>query len=585
MSWAGHPGPGEGDDGWVGIDMTRDKPSVSQGRLSRGQNTRLVTRKAKQRNGTAIPQDFNPVGGFVNSIIGSGVYRNPTGDQVLLVAPAGVTYTLALQSGRDPLQINYSAAEIAGGRTNGFGIVTFAQSFDKVNLFRRPVQAAQKNLVWDGVSGHNWEIIALSAFGKELIPTVWNGEPFMDRIVYYSDNYGAVPWRDQWLVSDIEDYTSYDSVYQSIRTNTGESDYITRIMGYFRGSVIVFKSHSIHQVSVLRGLYPFQVEQRQLTTTLGSIGNKMPLEVGGDVIFLSLPNGFYRLSEVIQEQIVTLPLPISEQIQDIVDQINWLKTATFGCSEALGNYAFFGVALGPSTQGLNAILVYNTQSKEWESAPDTWADPGFTFHRLHVTTYGGVDRLFAVDYVNGTIYLLYEGVADELRSGTFSVPYLLETRGYTGGDTVAFKRFGRASVAVSMSGATAKVTAISDGFNEEKVLGTITKDRAEFYIHGHKLFDPTVDDPDEPKREDYSSGTVSDFATEDFEDLPLGPIAQLPGTPGLIVGNKQQSVERFLVRSNARWCALRIENNSGQCDVLSVGVESTPAVTTARTAA
>jgi hypothetical protein len=584
MSWAGHPGPGEGDDGWVGIDMTRDRPSVSQGRLSRGQNTRLVTRRAKQRGGTAIPQDFNPVGGFANAIIGSEVYRDPNGTQMLLVAPAGVTYTLAFQYARDPLQINYSATEIASGRTNGFGTVMFAQTFDKVNLFRRGIQVGQKNLVWDGTSTGKWEIIALSPLGSALIDTVWNGEPFMDRIIYYNDNHGAVPWRDQWIVSDIEDYTSYTSPYQLIRTNTGESDYITRIMSYFRGSAVVFKNHSIHQATDLR-TYPFSMQQRMLTTTLGSIGNKMPLEVGGDIIFLSMPNGFYRLSEVIQEQIITLPLPISEPIQDIIDDINWPITATYGCSEALGNYAFFGVALGPSAQGLNSILVYNTQSKEWESAPDTWADPGFTFNRLHVTTYGGIDRLFAVDYVNGTIYLLYEGVADELRSGTFAVPYLVETRGYTGGDTVGFKRFGRASVAVSMSGATATVTAISDGFNEEKLLGTITKDRAEFYIHGHKLFDPAVDNPDEPKREDYSSGTPSEFATEDFEDLPLGPIAQLPGTPGLIVGNKQQSLERFLVRSNARWCALRIENNSGQCDLLSVGVESVPAVTTARTAA
>src|SRR4030095_86709 len=137
------------------------------------------------------------------------------------------------------------------------GGVEFAQTFDKLSLFRRPLQTGQKNLVWDGgsavvsgVSNTHWEIVALSAEGNKLAPTVWHGEPFMDRLIWYNAKFAGVVGRDTWYISDIEDYTSYDDVYQVVRTNTGESDYITRIMSYFRGSVLIFKNQSIHMATV-----------------------------------------------------------------------------------------------------------------------------------------------------------------------------------------------------------------------------------------------------------------------------------------------------------------------------------------------
>jgi hypothetical protein len=463
----------DGDTRFIGIDMTRDRGLLQPGMLALGENGRTRTGGYVQRPGTFIPSDFNPV--FEATFVGSGVFRDPNGEEILLIAPANKTYVHAVEYGKDPYRINYSAAAIAANVNNGVGGVDFVQSFDKVTLLKRPIGVGQVNLVWDGTGDTNgdgiadttFDITVLSGTGIALVPPHTSGEPFQDRIIFYDANTPTnIARRDTWLMSDILDYTSYDPVFQVIRTNPGESDYITRIMGYFHSSVIVFKNRSIHQVTLLP-VFPVSVQQRVLSLAIGSVGKDMPLEVGGDVIFLSDRGGFYRLSEVVEEQVTTLPIAISEPIQEIIDQINWPATRSAGCSTQLDNYALFGIAIAPSFNGCNAILVYNTQSRQWESAPDRWMDANFGFNKLHITNYAGIRRIFAVDYQNSAVYLMYEGLGDDLRSGFFPVPFKVETRGYVGDDPFSFKRYLRATANFATSNPSIKVTAISDGINEE----------------------------------------------------------------------------------------------------------------------
>ena len=582
------PDATSGDNAFQFIDMTRDKPNVQAGGISLGQNTRLRTGRIKQRKGTFMPGDFNPPVGFGNYLVGSGVFRDPNGDELLVVAPANVAYTWNLRHGRDPFKILYAngspgdptGTNGAGGGVNG---VQFVQAFDKLILLRRPLVGAE-NLVWDGGTSTEWETMTLSSAGRTLIPGMFNGEPFMDRIIYYKANAPGVGTRDQWLISDYGDYTSYDAVYQAFRTNSAEADFITKVMPYYRDSVIIFKNQSIHMSEFARTL-PVQRSERIVNKTIGSVGNKMPLMIGGDVLFASMPQGFYSLSEVIQEQIATLPTPISESIQPVIDDINWPITLQMGCSVALDNYAFFGVAIGRGATRLNTILVYDTQRKVWESAGDTWRDPTFAFNALHVTNYDAVGRVFAIDYLTSAIYLLYEGLADELVTGTFSVPFKMETRGYVGDDPIAFKRWGRGIVSIATYEPDVTVTAIVDGYNEEKEVARITKNRQRYYQHGRADFDVLTDDPDEQKRQDYSLSDPDNFVADDFEDLPEGEINSIPPTSPPILGPLQETSERMLIRSFGRYCALRIENNEGACEVTSVGLESTHAVNTTRTAA
>jgi hypothetical protein len=571
------------DNFWQGIDMTRDKPLVKPGLLSLGENTRLQDGKARQRAGTIIAADYQPPGGFANFLVGSGVYRNPNSIEILLVAEANQSYVWAFSDGKDPFKVPLDVT--VTGDTGGT-LVNFVQGFDKVVMMRVPIQGSQ-NLVWDGVNGDNFVPTVLSTNGLVLVPPSWFGEPIEDRIAFYfSTLISPNPGRDQWILSDVEDYTSYDDVYQLFRTNAAESDYITRIMAYFQGGILVFKNQSIHMVTELP-TYPLTIQARVLSTELGSAGPWMPLMIGGDVIFLSEPNGFYRLSEIIQNQITALPLPVSEPIQAVINDINWPITHNWGSSASLGQYAFFGVARGTDATVLNTILVYNTQTRQWESAGDTWADPSFTFNRLHVTNYNGVHRLFAVDYTNSVIYLLYEGINDETISGNFAVPYKIETRGYIGDDAMQFKKFGRATVGISTYSPSVTITAITDGHNEEKNLTPVplTKSPDKYYTFGRGDFVQGVDDQNDQKREDYSTEGIDVFAGEDFENLTVGEILFIPPTSTpTATGSQQESVERLLVRSFGRWCALRVENNQGVCDVVAAGVESRHAMNTGKVA-
>jgi hypothetical protein len=567
----------DGDNGWKGIDMLHEPSTVPPGYLSRSENKRLLDGRSRKRPGTTYPADYNSI--FENYIIGSAIYSGPNNTETMLVATAGATYVWSLQFGKDPQKIMLNASEISMGRTTGFYGVEFVQAFEKVLLLRRPFVTGQHTLVWDGVIGgtpaSTFDPVTLSDEGLNLIPDTWNGEAFQDRVLLYTALYNAPNIRDTLYMTDVNDVTSFDKALGTFRINSGESDTITRVLGYYKGAAIILMVNSIHMLENFT-VDPFQASQRLISARLGSVGNKMPLLVGQELYFASNPGGIYGLLEIQTESITAEPLPLSLPIDPIIKRINWPYAHLYGCSNKLGPYGFFAFPIDGAVGGNNAILVLNTTNREWESAPDWWANEDFRINALHVTDYNGQRALFGLDYAASKIYVLYQGIEDEINGDSVPVHDLMETRGYVNGDPSGFKRYQRTIIGVSTYDPDAKVTAISDGFNEEKELGTITKDRLRFYVHGHPRFDVAKDDPTEPKRQDYST-TDTNSAIEDFEQLPVGPLPFIPPTPLVFNGVMQQSLERFRIRQNGRWCKIRIEDTGGICDVTGVGVEAIPA--------
>ncbi len=563
----------DGDPAFRGIDMIHDRSTLAPGYLAKAENKRLREGTAATRPGTGLPNDFNPV--FANKILGSGIYSNPNGEEVMLVAELNVTYVWALQFNKDPVKINLVAGQNTG--TNPLGLVQFVQAFDKVLMLRFPI-AGQPPLVWDGINANTFNAITLIPPGATLIPTTLFGVPHKNRLVLYDPYTPAASLRDHVYLTDVNNYSSYDTVYGDVRINAGESDMIVSVLPFFKDSLIVFKKGSIHMLENFTEPLATATgsgDQRMLTNQLGGVSVRLPIMVGTDIMFASEPGGFYRISEVIQEQIGTQPVPISRRIQPVIDQIDWGRMGWWGCSALLGDYAYFGITRkGFGTNGLipacDAVLVYNTVTNEWESAPDWRDDPSFLINALHVTLYNGAQRLFALDYTNSRIYLMDEGIEDEVNGDIIPIYDIMESRGYVCNDPAGFKRFERVSIGLRTYDPNAVVTAISDGVNEEKQLAVVTKDRTKFYVHGHKDFDVNAgDDATEQKREDYSPvGDFDNFAVEDFENLPEGPIDFLPPTGAAVQGPKQQSLERFQIRQNGRWVSIRIENTGGQCDCL-----------------
>lgn len=578
----------DGDKSFVGIDMFHDPPQLQPGMVRYAENKRIRDGRLVKRPGTVYPGDFN--GMFVSTIIGSGVFRNPNGQEVLLIAEAGVRYVWALQFGRDPIKILYSTTELVT-RHNGYGVVSFVQSFDKILMLRAPVQAgtpAMKNLIWNGnvdqtVDTNRWTPVTFTSTGDNAeVKLAWQGEPFQDRILFYLPYWPApaaspsVMGRDQFIMSDALDYNSYDDVFGVFRINAGQSDMITKILGYFKGAVIVLMYRSIHMLENFSLMDPTLASQRELAPRLGSVGNRFPITTGREVYFLSEPTGVYAISEVIEDSIAVEPEPVSLQIDKIIQRINWPEAHIRACSEKLGDLMFFAVPLDNCVGGNNAVLVMNGANRQWYSAPDWWDDVNFRINNMHTTFYNGVRSIFGIDYGAQRVYLLYSGGAeDEINGGIVPIRDRFATRGYDLGDPTAFKRFQRVRIAVSTYAPDAVVTAVSDGFNERKELGTIQKDRTKFYVHAHPPFDENRDDATEPKRQDYSV-MDEDFAADDFETYPEGPIPFIPATPLIWTGNLQESVEAKQIRQNGRWVSIEVEDGGGRCDTLAVTVDAIP---------
>jgi hypothetical protein len=571
----------DGDPFFKGIDMLHDRAIVGQNYLARCENKRLRDGPASTRGGTSEPPELNPV--FTNRIIGSYIYSNINGDEVMLVAEANQTFVWQLQYNTAPVKINLNAGE---GDT-GAGGVEFCQAFDKVLLLRRP-NATGIMLMWDGFPAgpgppvHTGTFDRVQSFfdptsGLNGVVTTWFAEPFENRVLYYFVN-GTLNWRTQFNASDILDPSSYDDIYGAFRVSAAQSDQLTRLIGWQKGTLLAFMQHSIYVVENFT-VDPTQTTQRVLSTKVGNVGNKVPVLVGSEVFFLSDPGGFYKVSQVIQDQIGYEPVPISRSIQPIIDRIDFGRPDFFGtdfagCSEALGDYCFFAVPLLdlpgiPNSGANNAVLVYNTVTSEWESAPDWWDDANFRIDRLHVTRYAGARRLFGLDYTAKKIYLMYEGQLDYINGNSLTVKDVIETRGYVAGDPSAFKRFERLILGIRTLQPDITVTAVSDGVDEELELATITKNGEESYVHGRG---PTYF----PKLEDYTIGAVN-FVAQDFESLPVGDISVLPPVNTAAVSLlKQQSLERFPIGQVGRWCSIRVENASGEADVLGIAIEGIP---------
>jgi hypothetical protein len=554
----------DGDTGFDGVNMLLDRDKLPPGTLALSENKRLRKGIAEKRPGSTFAGDFNPT--FENVILASHIYKNPNGEEVMLVATSGASYIWVLQYGKDPYKVNLDSGTV------GTGLVFFCQAFDKVYLFR--VMLAANTKFWDGDPAHNFVDVALVPPGTTKIPNLYSGVPFADRICLYTPYHPFAPDRDTIYRTDINNYSSYDPVYGKIRVNSGESDTITSVFPFFHGSLIVFMRHAVHMVENF-GI-DTQTSQRRLSDKVGSECIFMPLMVGADVIFLHDPGGFYRINEAIQEQIVVDPIPISEQIRPMIDRINWDEVKLYGCSAALNDYAYFAVPIDGATGGNNAIFVYNQVSKKWESNRDWFDDRDFRINRLHVTYYNNQKRVFAVDNAAAKIYVLYDGFEDEINGIPRPVRDKMATRGYVCGDPGSFKRFQRGLIGIRTYDPEATLITVTEGFNEVIHAVDIEKNRTKYYQHGHADFNALTDDPNLPKREDYSVDSVDEFCIEDFEDLPVGPLDFIPPTSFTFSGIKQETLEPFPIRRNGRWISIEIESNSGVCDVLGVGVEGIP---------
>lgn len=540
----------EGDPRFVSVNMKLDRDKLETGVLAKSVNKRLRKGIAATRDGTWPPVFANIVN--PTRIRGWGVYSNPNGDEVLLVA--GDTKIYAIKDGVYPTTLDVDS--------HMSPVVEFIQAHDKVIVFQSEPLA--KQLVWDGVNPDGFVGITKkdpADTSTSLIPQAVTAEHAADRLLIITGN-------NDIIATDIADYTSYDPILEKFYVNSNTSDVIVRVFQYALGIVIVFKSRSVHALLNYTG-DPSVAQVQLVNSHLGLAGRKAVLQLGGDILFLSDPGGIYRIAQTFESRIETVPVPISDSIQPLIDRINW--SAASGAVAALaGEYAYFFVPIDGETRN-NCAIVINGVTGLIEGY-DTWDEEStFRVDDLKVTLYNGERRLYALDKTAVRIYVMYEGKSDFIYNPDtevtteFQISDVMETRGYAtlGWNAATRRDFKRVELGVSTWAPSMTVTELTETAGDERALNVtpITKSRTEYDTFARKDWDPTNinDDWETYGRQDYS--ILADDTGFD------------PGS-GIDPDRKQASTLRFATKARGRYISYRIENNQGQADVTSLLVES-----------
>lgn len=535
----------EGDERFLEINEKLSSDQLQPGQVHRAVNKRLRDGKAATRFGTIMPASANAVA--FGAIMGSGLYSNPNGLEVILIAAPDAVYAIA--DGTPAARIPIDDEVVLDSPCE------FVQAFDKVILFRGIDRIP---LEWDGISAAGFAKIAMSTPHdptKHLIPNAITGEVFKNRLLVPVD-------RDQVDVSDVLDYTQFDEFLENFRINQGSADALVRIFPYANSSVIMFKERSILELfGFTDSNNPGAATLQPINDSLGLASRRAVINDGSDVQFMADTAGIYRLTQVIQDRTQTHPVPLSDPIQPVINRINWKKKETIVVA-SLGEYIYWAVPIDGS-EVANALLVYNNASGKWESAPDVW-NGEIDITNLIVMNYQGRQSLYAIDATAGAIYVLGIGKTDQLQSGEYQIRDLVETRGYAtlGWNAASQRSQKRVEIAVSTWNPSIVVTELTEKANDERNLtrNAITTNRLKYDIFGKNDF--IADN----RNDDYNARGRQDYSTDMADGIYLGS--------GIDLEKKQRKILRFSVQTMGRWVSYRIESTQGACDVEGVLAES-----------
>jgi hypothetical protein len=548
----------EGDQFLDKVNMKEDRATLPPGTLALSVNKRLRKKKAETRGGVWPPVFVNILG--LSVIRGFGVYSNPNGDELFLVA--GDTEIYINKDGTYPTSL-----EAFGDMADS---VEFVQARNKIYLFQG---VDTQPLVWDGVDANGFIAITKTHTddtSTDLIPNAVTAEAASDRFLIKKD-------KNSVLATDIGDYVSYDPILEVFYVNSGTSDEIVRVFAYAKGIALVFTHRNINALTNYTG-DPTLATVELLNSELGLAGRKAVTMLGGDVLFLSEPGGIYRVAAAFESRLQTVPLPVTDPIQPLIERINW-AAAGGAVAKSLGEYNYFAVPIDGSLVN-NCMIVFNGATNIVEGF-DTFP-AAFQIDDLCVTLYNGERRLFALDKNSAKIYVMYEGKSDYVYEPLGDTPDVaiehqiedvIETRGYATTETGYYARSGyntstrhdfkKVEIAVETWTPSIQVTELTESVGADRALNVnpITKSRTEYDTFGRKDWEPTNENDDWGTygRQDYS--VVADDTGFD------------PGS-GIDPDRKQASTLRFSTKARGRFVSYRIANSQGQCDVSNVLVES-----------
>lgn len=544
------PSGGEGDAQWTGIWPQARPDQVQPGFAHMAENMTFAERDAQTRPGSYTPASFLHAG-FTGPLYGSAVWSDPDGLEWLLIAAADGIWRM-----RD----GHTARKIAIPE-NLAARVEIVPAFNRVLVFRGEDLTPW---VWLGKLTTGFAAVSQAATEDGTVP-IPNGPVTGQGLKPVLLNQRLfVPHSKRLLAaSDLLDYVRYDAAFDDFNLSGVGDDALVGLLPFAGAAILVGNDQSLQLLdglsADLSGSRLFPVNSR-----IGVCGGATMATVGAEVFFLSNPGGVYRVSQVTESRIATVPLPVSYPITPLIERINFTAASAAVAAVFDGSY-WLAVPLDDAT-GNNAILRYDTQLEAWQSL-DTYP-AGVQLSALHVTDYQGAKRLYAADYANARVHLLEQGRHDTLGGGnagaTVYHPIVsrLAVRGYLLSENQP-KRFMRGRVHLRGWNPSYQVRAIGEGVNDTTaLLAAQTPARTKFKVWG---------------KPDYvATNANNDHAGEDRQDYSV-TTPFYTGADGISFDLEQAHEEPFVIRLRGRYLQLEITNATGTLAIASTQVDANAA--------
>ncbi|NBW11372.1 MAG: hypothetical protein EBR82_25400 [Caulobacteraceae bacterium] len=523
------------------------RPQITPGTPATGTQMLIFIRQPSQGSAAFGQAGFMAVAPEPrDAILRVGVYTSDDGTEWVLLATRDAVYRLRDDRAAQRWELPVTLDTVGD----------FVQYANRVLLFRRNDAPP---LIWDGEG--EWQVLAQDEgdiVNVRVMPNASTAEVIANRL--------ALPYgRDFVVLTDILGF-QYDATKQIYAINQGADDSLVRIVPYTQQSLLCFKTRSIYLLNGLEGGLD-NVTVTELSRGVGLIAPKAVAAVGPDMYFLTHA-GVYRVQQVATDRYAAGSAPVSDPIERFFEtRVNW-RAVGGALALAVGEYLYWALPIDDSTTN-NALLLYNLVTQQWEGYHTL--PGGYRYSHLLATEYNGRRRVLAVDERDGIVFLLGEGIYDEVFGAKYSVPAEVTTRAYTFGGAGDKTTIGVA-YEVSTFAPTFDVAVLGDGVAEVYAVPPVTLSATKYLTVGKTDWVPTNVNQDHftPHREDYA--------------VRVGNGGLVIGTAGIALELRQRSRRKEQISATGRSFQFRLRSMAGALALHSLVIQAQHNETVNRTA-
>lgn len=318
---------------------------------------------------------------------------------------------------------------VTGANTFTYAVNAGLASPATVTAAASKVRKCKRPLYWDGTFGNAFVAVTTGPVGTggtyiHLPPVPWAID-IHNRLL--------IPWRaDQLLLSDPYDSDTYDTIYEQFRLRYGSYDKMVAAVPAPGSVVFALCRRSLHRL-ILDEQNLAIGEAEEITRDIGCIARRTVRSKGDITLWLG-DKAIHRVRLTDQLNLVPEALPLSDDVQDIIDSVNWTQ-AHKATAIIWNNRYYLALPIGADTLN-TVVLVYNFINEGWESKHTYPA--GFDVEEWHLMDSGGEKKLFA-STTYGFLYDMASATATADSWGntssqqSYTINGSFDTRYYTGG--------------------------------------------------------------------------------------------------------------------------------------------------------